>query len=72
MTKDNQQYVSVPVYDELLNISQVATKLRVTDSWVKAAVFNNLLPYYKIGRLVRFKTSQIDSWIELNKKEVQS
>jgi len=26
-------------------------------------------PYYKIGRLVRFKRSEIDSWMEGNKRE---
>lgn len=72
MTKDNQQQREQFDSDGLLKIPQVAKKLGVTTSWIRSSIFKGSIPYYKIGRLVRFKTSELDAWIESTKKEVQS
>lgn len=71
MTKDNQQQSEHFDKDGLLKIPQVAKKLGVTNSWIRSSIFKGTIPYYKIGRLIRFKTSELDLWIESTKREVQ-
>ena len=50
-----------------LNVNEVAEYLGVEASTIYAWVHTRQIPFYKVGRLVKFKQDQIDRWIE-NKK----
>jgi excisionase family DNA binding protein len=54
---------------EILNIDEVSEYLRIKKSSLYSKVERKEIPYYRIGRLVRFKKSDIDLWIEKLKSE---
>ncbi len=54
-------------YDRFLGISEVAELLGVKQSTLYAWVHLRQIPYYKIGRLVKFKKSEIDGWLQQRK-----
>ena len=47
-----------------LNVGDVAEYLGVEPSTVYAWVHTRQIPFYKVGRLVKFKQEQVDRWIE--------
>jgi excisionase family DNA binding protein len=47
----------------LLDIDGLATRLGVTTRFVRRLVEERRVPYLKIGRLVRFDPSDVESWI---------
>ncbi len=53
----------------ILTVKELATILKMKESWVRQRVHKDEIPYYKVGHLVRFNYSEIVSWLEL-KKEV--
>jgi excisionase family DNA binding protein len=54
---------------ELLNVGEISQYLGVPKSHVYALVEAREIPFYRIGRLLRFRKADIDSW--LNKKRVE-
>lgn len=48
---------------ELLTITEVAGLLRLKPSTVRAWVLRRKLPYYKVGRLVRIRRSDVETLI---------
>lgn len=54
--------------DRLLNVQDVAHRLAVPVSWVYAASEAGTLPSFKIGRYRRFRTSEIDAYIEASRR----
>lgn len=53
-----------------LRIDEVSKYLNVKSKTLYAMVSANEIPHYRIGRLIRFKKDEIDTWIE-TKKVVQ-
>jgi len=49
--------------DNLLDSSQVATKLNMSRVWVYKQVERGLLPFYRIGDAIRFDPREIDSYV---------
>jgi len=47
--------------DELLTAEEVSKILRVPTSWIYA--HGRELPCYRIGRLLRFRRSEIEAWL---------
>lgn len=47
----------------LLDVSQVASRLRVTTRFVRRLVDERRIPFCKIGKFVRFNPDDIDAWI---------
>ena len=47
-----------------LTISELSSYLNLKESHIRRLVFYNDIPYFKIGRLIRFKLSEIDAWLE--------
>ncbi len=47
----------------LLTIEQAAERLNVTERWLRRAVFEQRIPYVKLGRLVRFAEDDLDAFI---------
>ena len=54
---------------EFLTIQELSRYLGIKTSTLYAMVGERKIPHYKVGRLVRFKRSEIDFWMEANRKE---
>jgi len=54
--------------ESLWTYKDVANRLSVSPQTVRVWVMNKNIPYFKIGRLVRFKKEAIESWIERGKQ----
>jgi len=52
-----------------LNIKEVSDYLGIKQSSLYSRVEKKEIPHYKIGRLIRFKKSEIDPWMEKFKSE---
>jgi excisionase family DNA binding protein len=49
---------------QLLTIDQLAQRLGITARHVRRLVADKCLPYYKVGRLVRFDSEEITQWLQ--------
>jgi len=47
-----------------LNSKEISEYLGIKENTVYAWVHKRQIPFYKVGRLVKFKQDQIDRWIE--------
>jgi len=56
--------------NKLMSIPEVAEYLGVKISTIYDWVHCRQIPYHKIGRLVRFRPSDIDAWIASKRVEV--
>ncbi len=54
---------------EFLNIKEVSEYLGIKKSSLYSRVEKKEIPHYRVGRLVRFKKSEIDPWMEKFKSE---
>lgn len=50
--------------DKLLTAKQVSELLEVKISTVYDWVYRGLIPYVKLGRLIRFKKAELFHWVE--------
>jgi excisionase family DNA binding protein len=48
---------------QLLTIEQLAQRLGITVRHVRRLVAEKRVPYYKVGRLVRFDPAEITRWL---------
>lgn len=48
----------------LVDIPTVAELLGVSERHVRRLVFEERIPYFKVGRFVRFDTAEIGAWLE--------
>jgi len=56
---------------ELLTPEQVAEMLQVKLSTVYSWTHQRVIPYFKVGRLVRFTRSGIEKWLQERQREPQ-
>ena len=49
---------------DLMSIDQLAQRLGITVRHVRRLVAEKRVPYYKVGRLVRFDSAEIRGWLE--------
>ncbi len=54
---------------EFLDIKEVSEYLGIKKSSLYAKVKRKEIPHFRVGRLVRFKKSEIDAWMEKFKSE---
>ena len=54
----------------LLTIDQLAQRLGITVRHVRRLVAERRVPYYKVGRLVRFDRNEIDDWLRDRRRPV--
>ena len=56
--------------ETLLDVGEAAAFLRVPKSWIYARVEREGcdLPFYKVGRYLRFKPSELDRYLEMQKQ----
>ena len=57
------------VIPEFLNIQDLSQFLGIKVSTLYAMVEGKRVPHYRIGRLIRFKRSDIEQWIERQKED---
>jgi len=50
-------------------IQDLSLYLRIKPSTIYAMVEERTIPHYRIGKLIRFKRSEIDFWMEGNRQE---
>jgi excisionase family DNA binding protein len=55
---------STDTIPELMSIEQLAQRLGITVRHVRRLVAEKRVPYYKVGRLVRFNGEEIKVWLE--------
>jgi excisionase family DNA binding protein len=59
------------VKKELLTLDEAARLLSIKNSRLRTAVFRKEIPYVKIGRLVRFRESDLMEWVKSNTRKVK-
>jgi excisionase family DNA binding protein len=52
---------------QLLTIDQLAQRLGITVRHVRRLVAEKRVPYYKVGRLVRFDSEEINRWLQIRR-----
>jgi excisionase family DNA binding protein len=55
---------------ELMSIDQLAQRLGITVRHVRRLVAERRVPYYKVGRLVRFDPEEIGEWLSDRRRPV--
>jgi excisionase family DNA binding protein len=56
---------------ELIDIEDVAKALGVSVRYVRRLVFENRIPYVKVGRLLRFDPEELAPWIDAQRVNVR-
>lgn len=54
---------------EYIGINELSEHLGIKRSTLYARVADRLIPFYRIGRLIRFKKTEIDHWMESLRQE---
>lgn len=54
-------------HEPLVNYGQLATETGLTVAFLKKAKMDYELPHYKVGKLVRFRVSEVMRWLEARK-----
>lgn len=49
----------------LVTIQHLAEKLHVRESWIRSQLFKRKIPFFKLGRHVRFDEDVVNTWISL-------
>jgi excisionase family DNA binding protein len=49
--------------DEVLTIEQAAAHIKMSERYVRRLVAERRIPFYKLGRAVRIKASDLDAYI---------
>jgi excisionase family DNA binding protein len=64
-SKDKEtEMAEVDKNSELIGIEQLAQRLGITVRHVRRLVAEKRVPYYKVGRLVRFHPAEITAWLD--------
>ena len=50
--------------EDLIGVPEVAKKIGAKESTIRAWVFQRRIPHVRVGRLVRFRESEIEAWVE--------
>lgn len=58
--------------ERLLTAQEIADRLRVSDKWIYKAAADRKLPSVKMGRYLRFRAADVQSWIERGGTEVRN
>lgn len=49
--------------DTLLSFTEARERLNVTERQLRRWVFNKAIPYYKVGKYLRFSRSELEAWL---------
>jgi excisionase family DNA binding protein len=53
--------------ERLMDIKEVAEYLHLTESTIYSWVQDGILPAFRVGRLWRFRRTELDDWLEANR-----
>lgn len=57
-------------YEELMTATELAAFLCVQEQTVRLWVCQRRIPFYRVGRCVRFRRSEIEEWLQKQRQEV--
>jgi excisionase family DNA binding protein len=63
MSAQSAEFGGVAGRDALLDISQAAERLSVSQSFVRRLVLERRVPYFKVGKYIRFESADLDEWL---------
>ena len=49
------------------SLEEIANHLGVSKDTIRSWIKKETIPFYKVGRLYKFKVSEVDAWIESGK-----
>ena len=55
---------------KLIGVKELAEYLDVKENTIYGWVYTKQIPYYKLGRLVKFDVEEIDRWLEKKKQKI--
>jgi excisionase family DNA binding protein len=55
--------------NEVLDYRSLSAYLKIPEGSLRHMVLREGIPYYKIGRSVRFSKSQVDQWLEEHQRK---
>ena len=58
--------MNAPTY---LSIEELAAELGVKPCFIRRLVWERRIPYYKVGKYIRFKLSEVLEWMERRRME---
>jgi excisionase family DNA binding protein len=58
--------------DQSMNILEVADYIKVAKTTIYGLTHKNTIPYYKLGKKLFFKKSEIDEWINSKKRKTKN
>jgi excisionase family DNA binding protein len=53
-----------------LDINEAAEFLNISVAWLRAQVLNRKIPFYKIGRCVRFSRAELETYVQQRCQEI--
>lgn len=56
----------------ILDVYELSERLSISVSWIYAMVSMKKIPYYKIGRVVRFDRDEIERWLKEKRVEAKN
>ncbi len=70
----NRQLETQPTgpVNDWLNIDQAAAYLHVSKSWVYKRTMNGQIPFYKIGKKLAFRRSELNDFISMGRANGES
>jgi excisionase family DNA binding protein len=60
-------FSNVPDANQIMNIAEVATYIKVAKTTIYSMTHRNTIPHYKNGKKLYFKKSDIEEWIFSNR-----
>jgi excisionase family DNA binding protein len=51
-----------------VDMKAVAAFLGSTERHVRDLVYRRAIPFYKVGRLVRFRLSEVEAWVQASRE----
>ena len=51
----------------LLDVAGTAAHLSTSERHVRELIYRKELPYFKVGRLVRVDSDELDAWLQANR-----
>ncbi len=67
--KEEVKHINTPPKKELLKPSEAAKEYGMSEGYWRKLIFNQAIPFTKMGKAVRLRRSDIESFIENNKIE---
>ena len=52
--------------EKLLDAKEMSEAYRLPVSWIYSKAQAGMLPHYRIGKYVRFRSSEIEAWLDRN------